>query len=75
MAAHQELGHRQGVVDRSLRMPDGALHVAIELLTRETHQILLSAGGFGHLPGNRRLVVTGVVKADRERLHRCLAHG
>ena len=56
-------------------MPDGALHVAIELLTRETHQILLSAGGFGHLPGNRRLVVTGVVKADRERLHRCLAHG
>ena len=56
-------------------MPDGALHVAIELLTRETHQILLSAGGFGHLPGNRRLVVTGVVKPDRERLHRCLAHG
>ena len=75
MAAHQELGHRQGVVDRSLRMPDGALHVAIELLTRETHQILLSAGGLGHLTSNRRLVVTSIIKSNRERLHRCLAHG
>ena len=56
-------------------MPDGALHVAIELLAREPHQILFSAGGFGHLAGNRRLVVTGIVKSDRERLHRCLAHG
>ena len=31
VATHQKFGHRQGVVDRALRMPDRALHESIEL--------------------------------------------
>ena len=75
VAAHQEFRHRQGVVDRALGVPEGALHPAVELLARETHHVLLGRRGVRHLLGDRRLVVAGVVETNGECLDRALADG
>jgi len=52
VAAHQELGHGEGVVNRALGVPERPLHVAVQLLPGKTQQVLFRPGGLSHLPGN-----------------------
>ena len=74
MATHQVFGHSQGVVNRALGVPERLFHVAVQLTTRQTHDVLLGTGGLRHLRSNGCFVVARIIESDRERLDGTLTH-
>ena len=68
VSTHQELGDRERVVDRALRMPERLLEVVVEMRRIQAQHVLVGPDGFCHLARDRRLVIGLVVEADREGL-------
>ncbi len=73
--AHVPLGHGQRVVEGAFGVVDhGQEGFAVEIIGRDAQHLLVGLGPLGHLPGDGRLVVVGVLEGDGERLHVRLLH-